>query len=122
MKGLRNERLAKQIQKDLSDIFLHINRDNFRGKMLSVSEVRLTKDLSIAKVYLSIFPSENSEKILDEITAMTSQIRFELGNKIRHQVRKIPELRFYLDTTFDEIEKIDKLLKNDNFENDENND
>ncbi len=121
MKGLRNERLSKQIQKDLSDIFLTINRDYFQGKMISVSEVRLTKDLSIAKVYLSIFPSENAEKIIAEITAMTSQIRFQLGNKLRHQVRKIPELRFYLDTTFDEIEKIDKLL-NINKKNEENND
>jgi ribosome-binding factor A len=113
MKDIRIKRLSKQIQKDLSEILSNLNRDYFRGKMISVSEVRLTQDLSIAKVFLSIFPSENSEEILKQIEAMTKQIRFELGNRIRHQVRKIPELRFSLDKTFDEIEKIDKLLNKD---------
>ena len=110
MKNIRNVRIAKQIQKDLSDILGHIARNNYRGKMLSVSEVRLTDDLSIAKIYVSIFPGENGQQVIDELEMINKQIRFELGNKIKNQVRKIPELRFNLDVSFDEIEKIDKLL------------
>lgn len=114
MSGLRHQRITKQIHKDLSDIFIRINKTNFQGKMISISEVRLTPDLSIAKSYISVFPSADGQAVIDEIETMTSQIRLELGNKIRHQVRKVPELRFYLDVSFDEMEKIDKLLKGDN--------
>ncbi len=114
MAGLRIQRLAKQIQRDLGEIFLNINREHFRGKMISVTEVRLTNDLSIAKVFLSIFPFNNEvEEIMRQITEMTPQIRYELGNKIRHTVRKIPELQFSLDPTLENMEKIDKLLKED---------
>ncbi len=113
MNDLRMKKLSKQIQKDLSDILMPINKDNFKGKMISVSEVRLTPDLSIAKVFLSVFPSEKADDVVNFISEMTNKIRYELGNKIRHQVRKIPELRFALDTTFDEMDKIDKLLKED---------
>lgn len=119
MNDLRMKKLSKQIQKDLSDILIQINKDHFKGKMISISEVRLTSDLSIAKVFLSIFPSENSDEIVKSIVEMTNKIRYELGNKIRHQVRKIPELRFALDLTFDEMEKIDKLLKEDNEKSEE---
>lgn len=111
MNNLRIKRISKQIQKDLSDIISEIARNEYRGKMISVSEVRLTEDLSIAKVFLSIFPVDDSQIIIDEIELQNKQIRFELGNKIRNQVRKIPELRFVLDTSFDEMEKIDNLLK-----------
>ena len=112
MNNLRNKRISKQVQKDLSDILSQIARDNYRGKMISVSEIKLTDDLSIAKVFVSIFPTDNSQKIVDEIGLMNNKIRFELGNKMRNQVRKIPELRFVLDTSIDEMEKIDKLLGN----------
>jgi len=114
MSSLRIQRLTKQMHKDLSDIFLGVNRNYFQGKMISVSEVRLSPDLSIAKVYLSIFPSEGAEEVLAGVDNLRNQIRLEFGNKIRHQVRKVPELRFYNDISFDEIEKIDKLLKEDN--------
>lgn len=117
MSGLRHQRLTKQIHKDLSDIFIRINKANFPGKMISISEVRLTPDMSIAKTYVSVFPSNDAESVVNEIVEMTSQIRLELGNKIRHQVRKVPELRFYNDVSFDEMAKIDKLLNSDNKDN-----
>ncbi len=122
MNNLRHQRLTKQIHKDLSEIFLLINKNHFQGKMISVSEVRLSPDLSIAKIYLSIFPSKNAEKIIEDIENIKNQIRFELGNKIRHQVKKIPELRFQLDLSFDKMEKIDKLLKKDKKKSDEKKD
>ncbi|MEA3452559.1 MAG: 30S ribosome-binding factor RbfA [Bacteroidota bacterium] len=116
MNNLRVKKLSKQIQKDLSDILIRINKDSFQGKMLSISEVRLSPDLSIAKIYISVFPSKDADEVVEKISDMTNKIRFQLGNKIRHQVRKIPELRFLLDVTFDEIAKIDKLLNEDNTE------
>ncbi|MBN2893553.1 MAG: 30S ribosome-binding factor RbfA [Bacteroidales bacterium] len=113
MENLRNIRLSKQIQKDLSDIIDKIVRDNYRGKMVSVTEVRLSSDYSYAKIFLSVFPTDNAQTIVDEIELINKQIRFDLGNRMRNQMRKIPELRFQLDVSLDELEKIDKLLKND---------
>lgn len=113
MAGLRIQRLSKQILKDLSEIFLKINRENFKGVMISVTEVRLTNDLSLAKVFLSVFPSNKADEVITQVNSMVSQIRFELGKRLRHTVRKIPELNFILDPTFDNLEKIDNLLKDE---------
>ena len=113
MDDIRLKKVGKQIQKDLSDIFMRLGKEEFKGKMISVTEVRVTPDLSLARVYISVFPSEKAQSVVDEIELMNKQIRFELGNRIRNQVRKIPELRFSLDITLDEMEKIDKLLKNE---------
>ncbi len=112
MANLRNIKISKQIQKDLSEIIDKIVRENYRGKMISVTEVRLTNDFSLAKIFLSIFPNNDAKKIIGEIETINKQIRFELGNRMKNQVRKIPELRFQLDVSLDELEKIDKLLKN----------
>ena len=113
MDDIRLKKVGKQIQKDLSDIFMRLGKEEFKGKMISVTEVRVTPDLSLARVYISVFPSEKAQSVVDEIELMNKQIRFELGNRIRNQVRKIPELRFSLYITLDEMEKIDKLLKNE---------
>jgi len=113
MDDIRLKKVGKQIQKDLSDIFMRLGKEEFKGEMISVTEVRVTPDLSLARVYISVFPSEKAQSVVDEIELMNKQIRFELGNRIRNQVRKIPELRFSLDITLDEMEKIDKLLKNE---------
>lgn len=80
------------------------------GTLVSVSVVRISPDLSIAKAYLSIFPSENASSILDSINASAREIRYELARRVRFQLRKIPELRFFLDDSLDYIEKIDDLL------------
>lgn len=114
MSDLRRQRLLKQFHKDMSDIFLKINKNFFNDKMISVSEVRLTSDLSIAKIYLSCFPSKDPDIFLDKVNSLKNKIRFELGNKIKNQMRKVPELRFFIDNSFDEIEKIDELLKKNN--------
>ena len=77
---------------------------------MSVSGVRVSPDLSIAKVYLSVFPSARAEEILTNVNNNASQIRYELGNLERHQLRIIPELKFFLDDSLDYIENIDRLL------------
>jgi ribosome-binding factor A len=82
-----------------------------RGVMVSVTRVRVSPDLSICTAYLSIFPSEKSEELLQNIQRNTSQIRYELGTRVRNQLRIIPELRFFIDDSLDYIERIDELLQ-----------
>lgn len=81
------------------------------GVMVSVTRARVSPDLSICTAYLSIFPSEKSEEILTNIKANEKSIRYELGTKVRNQLRIIPELRFFLDDSLDYLEHIDELLK-----------
>ena len=81
------------------------------GVMVSVTRARVSPDLSICTTYLSIFPSEKSEEILSNIKANEKSIRYELGTKVRNQLRIIPELRFFLDDSLDYLEHIDELLK-----------
>ncbi len=82
-----------------------------KGVMVSVTRVRVSPDLSICTAYLSIFPSEKSEELLQNIQRNTSQVRYELGTRVRNQLRIIPELRFFIDDSLDYIERIDELLQ-----------
>lgn len=81
------------------------------GVMVSVTRCRISPDLSICTAYLSIFPSAKAEEILGNITQSEKQIRFELGKRVRNQLRIIPELRFFIDDSLDYIDRIDQLLK-----------
>lgn len=110
MESTRQNKIARLIQKDLSNIFQAQTRQT-RGILVSVSVVRVSPDLSVAKAYLSIFPSAKAEEIITNINAQAAQIRFELGNLERHQLRIIPELKFFIDDSLDYIENIDNLLK-----------
>lgn len=110
METTRQSKISRLLQKDLSDIFLNETRKT-HGTLISVSVVRVSPDLSVAKVYLSIFPSEKSEEILESIRASAKTIRYELSQKVRFQLRKTPELMFFLDDSLDYIENIDTLLK-----------
>ena len=82
-----------------------------KGIMVSVSIVRVSPDLGIAKAYLSVFPSERGNEVVNHLNENIKAIRFDLGNRVRHQLRIIPEIRFYLDDSLDYIEHIDELLK-----------
>ena len=82
-----------------------------RGTLISVSEVRVSPDLSIAHVYLSIFPDANATTAMEQINSDMGKIRGEMGNLQRHQLRVIPELHFHLDETIAKMERIDELLK-----------
>ncbi len=110
MESTRQNKIARLIQKDLSNIFQAQTRQ-IRGVLVSVSVVRISSDLSVAKVYLSIFPSARAEELLNNINAKIPQIRFELGNLERHQLRIIPELKFFIDDSLDYIDNIDNLIK-----------
>lgn len=110
MESTRQAKIARLLQKELSEIFRQQTAKT-HGVLVSVSAVRVTPDLSIAKAYLSIFPSEKSSGLMESINHSAKTIRYELAQKVRFQLRKTPELQFYLDDSLDYIENIDSLLE-----------
>ena len=108
METTRQNKIARLIQKELSDIFL-LQTKAMNGVCVSV--VRISPDMSVARAYLSVFPSERSEEIVKNINDNMKSIRYELGSRVRHQLRIIPELKFFVDDSLDYIENIDRLLK-----------
>lgn len=110
METTRQNKISRLLQKEISDIFLNETR-KMHGTLISVSIVRVSPDLSVAKVYLSIFPTEKGTEILNSIRESAKEIRYELASRVRFQLRKTPELSFYIDDSLDYIEKIDTLLK-----------
>lgn len=110
MESTRQAKISRLLQKDLSEIFRQ-QTAKMQGVIVSVSTVRVSPDLSVAKAYLSIFPSEKSAEVLANIKESSRTIRYELGQQVRFQLRKVPELQFYLDDSLDYIENIDALLQ-----------
>jgi ribosome-binding factor A len=110
MDNKRVQKIERQIQKDLSEIFLSQTRQ-MPGVMVTVTRVRISPDLGVAKAYLSIFPSSRGQELLDNIARSGKAIRYELGTRIGRQIRRIPELAFFLDDSIDYLENIDKLLQ-----------
>ena len=110
MQETRQNKIARLLQKELSLIFQQQTRAT-HGVMISVTRTKISPDLSICTAYLSVFPSEKGEEILKNINANSKQIRYELGTRVRNQMRIIPELRFFIDDSLDYIERIDELLK-----------
>jgi ribosome-binding factor A len=111
MDSVRQNKIARLLQKELATFFTAESRNLFPGKLITVTVVRVTPDLGLAKVYLSVFPKKPGEDIIAEVSQHHKMIRNVLGRNIRHQVRIIPELAFYLDDSMDYFEKIDRLLK-----------
>ena len=110
MESTRLSKIERLIQKELGDIFQK-QTQAMPGTLISVSAVRVSPDLSIARAYLSIFPSAKGPELLEAIRANTKAVRYDLGQRVRMQLRKIPELSFFIDDSLDYIEKIDNLLK-----------
>lgn len=109
METTRQAKIARLLQKELSEI-LRLQTAKTHGILISVSSVRVSPDLSVAKAYLSIFPSAQAQTILENLTRNARTIRYDLGQKVRFQLRKVPELAFYLDDSLDYAENIDRLL------------
>ena len=110
MQETRQNKIARLLQKELSLIFQQQTRAT-HGVMISVTRTKISPDLSICTAYLSVFPSERGEDMLNNNNANTKSIRCEVGNRVRNQLRIIPELRFFIDDSLDYIERIDELLK-----------
>ena len=99
METTRQNKISRLIQKELSEIFM-LQTKAMKGVLVSVSACRISPDLSICRVYLSIFPSQQSEEIVKNINGNMKAIRYELGTRVRHQLRIIPELKFFVDDSF----------------------
>jgi ribosome-binding factor A len=110
METTRQHKIARLIQKELSEIFL-LQTKAMQGVLVSVSAVRISPDMSYARAYISVFPSERSAEIVKNINENVKAIRFELGKRVRFQLRIIPELKFFVDDSLDYVDHIDELLK-----------
>jgi ribosome-binding factor A len=111
MATIRQEKINNLIKRELLTIFQQTGRSHFGGAMITVTKVNTAADLGAARIYVSIFAAPDKEQCLRDIKANTSQIRHLLGNATGRQLRKIPELFFYLDDSLDYYETIDNLLK-----------
>ena len=110
MKSNRIEKINRLILKELSEIFL-LETKKMRGVLISVTQVRVTPDLGMAHAYLSFFPSEKGEELLENINNNIKSVRFNLGKRVGQQLRIVPDLTFHLDNSLDYLDNIDNLLK-----------
>jgi ribosome-binding factor A len=110
MESTRQHKISRLIQKELAEYFQRESKLFFSNRMITVTMVRVTSDLSIARVYLSIFPAGKDKDMLGVITNHSKTIRSELAKKVRYQLRKVPELSFFLDDSLDYADNIDRLL------------
>jgi ribosome-binding factor A len=110
MDNTRQQKVARQIQKDVSEIIRGAGKDLTQGKMVTVTVVRMSPDLSVAKVYLSVFPSEGGADFVKHLQSHAKYLRGELGRRVRHQLRIVPELALFLDDSLDYAANIDHLL------------
>ncbi len=111
IEGKRQKQVATVINQELNDIFLRMGLNIIDGGMISISSVKITPDLFEARIYLSFFQVKDNEAALAKIKERYKEIRKELGIRVRHQLRSIPELTFYIDDTLDYVFKMEELLK-----------
>jgi ribosome-binding factor A len=112
METNRQKKIGALIQADITDILQgEVRKNAIKNLIITVSKVNVTSDLSIAKVHLSIYPSENGPELLKAIQSNTPMIKHDLAQRVKNQLRKVPNLHFYIDDSLDYIEKIDQALK-----------
>lgn len=111
MESNRQKKIAGVIQEDLANLFRRKAQEAGKGVLISVTKVKVTADLNDAKVHLSIFPSDKKEETFNEIVETRAEIRFQIAQLTRHQLRKMPDLHFFIDDSLDYIEHIDQALK-----------
>lgn len=111
IESTRQQKVGRQIQRDLSDILIKECAELIRGTMVTVTSVKMSSDLGYAKIYLSIFPFDRHEQIMTTIESNNWRIRRSLGSRLRNQLRTVPELSFFLDDSLEYIDNISSLLK-----------
>lgn len=111
MSTTRQHKVSRLLQKELGDYFQKQGSAIAEGKMITVTVVRISPDLGLARVYLSIFPGDKAAESIQAISDKAGLVRSELGKKLRNQLRHIPEFAFFLDDSLDYIDRIDDLLK-----------
>jgi ribosome-binding factor A len=107
----RQKQVAGLINEELNDIFRRMNLSMLDGGMISIASVKITPDLFEARVYLSMFQVKDAQAALQHVEAKNKEIRKELGTRVRHQLRSIPELKFYIDDTLDYVFKMEELFE-----------
>ena len=112
METTRQQKISRMLQKELGEIFLLYARE-IHGTLITVTSVRISPDLGIARTHLSIFPSDKAAEVLVKVNADTKSIRYDLGKRVRYQLRIVPELFFHVDDSLDYLENIDNLLRSD---------
>lgn len=110
MAAKRNEKLGRQLNKDLSQLFLKNKHEWFNGEFITISDVQVTPDLSIAKVYVSLYNADKKEAILHSLESKNFLIRRELAKIVKNAMKKVPELRFKEDKSLEVLNKLDDLL------------
>ncbi len=106
----RQQKVSRQLQRDLSEMFREKGTSAYGGAMITVTSVRISPDLSVARVFLSIFPSAKSAEVFKSIGDSTKALRGELGRRVSKQLRIVPDLVFFIDDSLDYVERIDELL------------
>ncbi|MDE7451157.1 MAG: 30S ribosome-binding factor RbfA, partial [Alistipes sp.] len=111
METTRQQKIAKQIQKDIADIFQKEGAELVRGTLVTVTAVRVSPDFGYARIYVSVFPFEQSGALLERLEEQNRFLRRALGQRIRNQIKNIPEIRFLVDDSLEYIAQIDRALK-----------
>ncbi|HBG88280.1 MAG: 30S ribosome-binding factor RbfA [Bacteroidales bacterium] len=111
MDSTRQKKIGRLVQREMSEIFQREVRDVVMGTLVSVTVARVSSDLGLARIYISIFPAEHKDEVYRNIVSNSSRLRFMLGQRVGKQLRVIPELQFFIDDSLDYAEKIDNLLK-----------
>lgn len=112
METNRQKKIAGVLQKDIADVISQALRDGgINGVLVSVTKVTVTTDLSISKVYMSVFPHTEADNILRDVKEVKSQIKHQVALKTKHQLRKMPELEFFIDDSLEHIERIEEAVK-----------
>jgi ribosome-binding factor A len=115
METNRQKKIGALLQKDLVDILQgEVRKNGISNLVLSISKVNVTSDLSIARVHLSVFPSEKGGEILNAVRTNTPLIKHDLAQRVKLQLRKVPNLVFYIDDSLDQMERLDQELKGEN--------
>ncbi|NCC71826.1 MAG: 30S ribosome-binding factor RbfA [Sphingobacteriia bacterium] len=112
MESKRQLRIAKLLQRELGIMFQREAKEKFSAAMITVTKVHVTKDLAIARIYLSLFATSDKSTLMQEIIRNSGEMRFNLGRRVKDQLRHIPNLEFYEDDSLDYIENIEQLLQN----------
>ncbi len=112
MASIRQDKFASLIQRDLGEIFQQNSRELFGGSFITVSGVQVTPDLGYVKVYLSFLNAKDKDSLLELVRFHNKSIRHHLASRIRNQVRKMPELEFFIDDSLDQVERMDRLFDN----------
>ena len=111
MERVKQKKIASVIQQALGEVFQKENLSIVKGGMVTISQVAMSPDLSVAKIYLSLFQINDKARFMEELKHQNAGLRRHLGNKIRNQVRRIPELHFYLDETLDNVFRLEEIFK-----------